>query len=431
MPKDRAQSARPFLAGLNHRTSSLGLRDQLFVEEDDQPAVLMRLRQAGLDEAILLATCDRVEVVGAHPDPDKAASSAIDVLAAHAGIEPQRIREQANMLSDGAAVSHLFHIASSLESLVVGEPQVLGQIKASHRLARGLGMRAGVLEHILQAAYGAAKRVRTDTGIGEGPVSIAAVATMLVKDLHGDLAGVSALLVGAGDMGEMVAEDMKDAGLANLAAIHPRPRRARRTAQVLGCNHADFEDLGNMLHKFDVVIAALGGGGRIIDKPLMQAALKLRRRRPVFIIDTAVPGDVDPAVHDLEDAYVYGFNDLERIAMDGLAGRETEAEAARGIVVREVEAFLAGRRERDAGPLVGGLRTAFEAERDRALAEAGGDAKKATRLLINRLLHGPSTRLRQAAATADMDLDAAERLLDHLFQPGAPDDGFKDGDENT
>ena len=148
--------------------------------------------------------------------------------------------------------------------------------------------------------------------------------------------------------------------------------------------------------------------------------MKARRRRPILVVDTAVPGDVDPAVHDLSDAYVYDFGDLERIAMEGLVGRGTEAEAAQRIVDEEVRAYLSGRRERDAVPLVADLRQYFEQQRAQALAEAGGDADKATHLLVGRLLHGPSTRLRRAAAEADLDLAAAERLLAHLFQPDTP-----------
>ena len=303
---------------------------------------------------------------------------------------------------------------------MIGEPQVLGQVKAGHRIAKDAGMPAGVLDALLQAAYGAAKRVRTETGIGEGPVSIAAVATMVVQDLHGALPGVSALLIGAGDMGEMVAEDMIGEGLADLTVIHPRERRARRTARVLGCNFDAFDNLAELVPKTDVIIAALGDGGRIVEKDLVAQALKARRRRPILVVDTAVPGDVDPAVHDLDDAYVYDFGDLERIAMEGLVGRGAEAEAARRIVDDEVRAFLNGQRERDAGPLVTDLRRHFEDQRVQALTEAGGDAEKATHLLVARLLHGPSTRLRRAAAEANLDLDAAERLLAHLFQPDGP-----------
>lgn len=421
MPEDRAPAARPFVAGVNHRTSSLGLRDQLFIDEDAQPAVLARLRDAGVAEAVLLSTCDRVEVVGAHMDPEAAADLVLGILAGQGGADAAGLRAQANVLFDEAAVRHLFDIAASLASLVIGEPQVLGQVKAAHRQAREAGMPAGMLDALFQAAFAAAKRVRTETGIGVGPVSIAAVASQLVQDLHGALSGVSALLIGAGDMGEMVAEDMIGAGLKNLTVIHPRPRRARRTARVLDCTAGEFERLAELLPGTDVIIAALGGGSRILEKDLVARALKARRRRPIFVVDTAVPGDVDPAVHDLEDAYVYDFGDLERIAMAGLAGRGAEVQAARRIVDEEVAAFLAGRRERDAGPLVADLRRLFEEQRRAALAEAGGDAEKATHLLIGRLLHGPSTRLRRAAALAELDIGAAERLLAELFA-AAPED---------
>ena len=420
MPEDRAYTARPFVAGVNHRTSSLGLRDQMFIEEEAVAAVLGLLRDAGLDEAVLLSTCDRVEIVGAHPEPEKAADIVLTVLAKQTQVSLADLRAQAPLAYDEAAVLHLFNIAASLASLVIGEPQVLGQVKAGHRIAKDAGMPAGVLDALLQAAYGAAKRVRTETGIGEGPVSIAAVATMVVQDLHGALPGVSALLIGAGDMGEMVAEDMIGEGLADLTVIHPRERRARRTARVLGCNFDAFDNLAELVPKTDVIIAALGDGGRIVEKDLVAQALKARRRRPILVVDTAVPGDVDPAVHDLDDAYVYDFGDLERIAMEGLVGRGAEAEAARRIVDDEVRAFLNGQRERDAGPLVTDLRRHFEDQRVQALTEAGGDAEKATHLLVARLLHGPSTRLRRAAAEANLDLDAAERLLAHLFQPDGP-----------
>ncbi len=425
MAEDRAHSARPFVAGVNHRTSSLGLRDQMFLEEDAVVAALAALRDAGLTESVLLSTCDRVEVVGADPDPERAAEKALAVLAEQAQVPLTDVTAQANVAFDEAAVLHLFNIAASLASLVIGEPQVLGQVKAAHRMAKDAGMPAGVIDALFQAAYGAAKRVRTETGIGEGPVSIAAVATMLVHDLHGDLGGVSALLIGAGDMGEMVAEDMIGEGLNNLTVIHPRERRARRTARVLGCNFDAFENLSSLVPQTDVVIAALGGGGRIVGKDLVAAALKARRRRPILVVDTAVPGDVDPAVHDLSDAYVYDFGDLERIAMEGLVGRGAEAQAARRVVDEEVAAFLSGQRARDAGPLVTDLRRYFEDQRALALIEAGGDAEKATHLLVGRLLHGPSTRLRRAAAEANLDLASAERLLAHLFQPDAP------GDEET
>ncbi|PIW25873.1 MAG: glutamyl-tRNA reductase [Rhodospirillales bacterium CG15_BIG_FIL_POST_REV_8_21_14_020_66_15] len=433
MAEDRAQSARPFVAGVNHRTSSLGLRDQMFIEDEAVPGVLARLRAAGVDEAVLLSTCDRVEVVGAHTDPQAAADTVLGILAEETQVPLADLKAQANVAMDEAAVLHLFNIAASLASLVIGEPQVLGQVKAAHRMAKERGLPSGVLDALLQAAYGAAKRVRTETGVGVGPVSIAAVATMVVQDLHGDLSGVSALLIGAGDMGEMVAEDMIGEGLTNLTVIHPRARRAQRTARVLDCNFAAFETLSDLVPGTDVIIAALGGGGRIVGKDLIAAALKVRRRRPILVVDTAVPGDVDPAVHDLDDAYVYDFGDLERIAMAGLAGRGAEAQAARRIVDEEVQAFLNGQRARDAGPLVADLRRHFEAQRAQALAEAGGDAEKATHILVGRLLHGPSTRLRRAAAEANLDLAAAERLIAHLFQPDVPDadDGRAGGGEES
>ena len=220
------QDPRFLLVGANHRSASVDLRDRLFVDESDFGEILSRLRGAGLDQALLLSTCDRVEVHALHADPAVAERAIIETLAAHAGLAPDDIASDLYVLRDEAAARHLFAIAASLESLVIGEPFVLGQVKESHRAARAADMVGADLERLLQAAYAAAKRVRSETAIGERPVSIAAAALAVARDVHGDLAGATGLVIGVGEMAELVARQMREAGLGRLVVSHRSAARA-------------------------------------------------------------------------------------------------------------------------------------------------------------------------------------------------------------
>ena len=411
---------RPLVVGANHRSSPLALRDRLFVEDADVPRFLAALRDGGCGHALVLSTCDRVDVLAAHDNLDVAEATARAVLAEHAGIAESELAGHLYVLRDEDAVRHTFAAAAALDSQVIGEPHVLGQLKACHRLARQAGMAEGLLESMLQAAYGAAKRVRSETAVGEGPVSLAAAAVQVARDLHGALHDRRALLIGVGEMGITVAAALMAAGLPDVTVIHPRERRAEAAARALEAHTASFDPLVDRLAAADVVIAALGARRRLLDGDILAAALRLRRRRPIFLIDTATPGDVDPNTERLEEAFVYDLDDLEGVAETGRTARDAEALAAQGIVEAEVVAFLHRRAERDAVPAVTRLRDRFEAARRQVLAEAGGDAERATQLLINRLLHGPSAALRGLAARdddgdGDPPLPEMAQLIDRLF----------------
>lgn len=424
--------------GVNHRSSSLALRDRLFIEDHALPGYLERLRQAGVDQAIVLSTCDRIEVQAIADDPAAVARRIKETMAAHGGIAPHDLDSHAYVLTDEDAVRHIFAVASSLDSLVVGEPQVLGQVKASHRLSRESGMVGADLEAVLQAAYGTAKRVRSETAIGERPVSIAAAAQQIARDLFGDLGRCSALLIGGGDMGELVARELRASGLGHLAVTHPNDARADVAARHLACHAAAFADLSDRLAEADIVVSSLGARRHTVAVAVVQEALRRRRRKPIFLIDTAVPGDIDPAINRVDGAFLYDLGDLERVAMEGRASRENAAALAQQILDAEVDAFLRARAERAAVPTLVRLRQHFEATRAQVLADASGDAEKATRLLINRLLHDPSQALRDLATRAlaeskvgaqsdGVDLAMAEKALQRLFRlddglDGAPDD---------
>jgi glutamyl-tRNA reductase len=412
-------SSRPIIIGANHRSSSLALRDALFIDDATQPAFLTALREAGLAQAIVLSTCDRVEVLTLHHDAGYVEEAVQVVFAARAGVTLVSLAGQLYTLADEAAVRHCFSVTSSLDSQIIGEPHVLGQVKACHRLAREAGMCGPELEALLSAAYATAKRVRTETAVAERPVSIASAAVQFARDLHGEISDCDALLVGAGDMGELVAESLLAAGLRRLVVTAPRHSRAEALAQSLDCHVAAFADLPQLLAEADIILTAVGGRNTVIVAEQVHQALRKRRRKPIFLVDAGIPGDIDPAVNRVDGAYLYDLTDLERVALEGRATREAAAREAWAIVDAELAAFVRGKAARAAVPAIIALRGRFEAVREQALAEAGGDADKATRLLIHRLLHEPSEAMKEIAAGGDAargQWEAAEQLLRQLFR---------------
>lgn len=410
---------RPVVIGANHRSSALAARDALFVDDAAQASFLGELREAGFTQALAVSTCDRVEVWTLHHDPALAEATVINILARRSQMTGQALQGQLYRLADEAAVKHIFAVTSSLDSLVIGEPHVLGQVKACQRMARDAGMCGAEMENLLAAAYGCAKRVRSETVIAERPVSIASAAVQFAQDLHGDLKDCEGLLLGAGDMGELVAEAMLAAGLKRLVVAAPRISRAETIAASLNCHFAPFDDLAPLLADADVVMTAVSGRITVVNPEQITQALRKRRRKPIFLVDTGIPGDVDPAVNRVDGAYLYDLTDLERVAMEGRASREQAAREAWAIVEAELSAFAKTMASRAAVPAIVSLRGRFELVREQVLTECGADAEKATRLLIHRLLHEPSEAMKDIAAAGEAgqaDWESAERLLRRLFK---------------
>lgn len=395
------------LVGANHRTAPLALRDQLFAEDADIPAILASL---GMQQAMFIATCDRVEIL-AYGDVEQLADKALSFLAARADLAPEALKPHSYVKTGEALVRHLFAVASGLDSLIIGEPQVLGQVKAAQRIAKDAGTMGAELDGLLQAVYACAKRVRSQTKIGERPVSMAAAAIAVARDLFGDFRKATAVLLGDGDMGQLVAESFLKAGVGHLLVSAPREARALMLARQFDVPSAPFDDLVWLLSQADVALVALQAPVPAIDAARIQAALKKRKRKPMLILDLAIPGDVDAGVERVDDAFLYDLDDLERVAEEGLTHRAREADAAWALVDEDVQAYLRSQAGRAATPAIVRLRGHFEAMRERALLEAGGDAERATQLMMNRLLHAPSENLRDLE-----DIEAAERLLAQLFR---------------
>ncbi len=429
-------AAEPFLAGLSHRTAPTSLRDRLMPDEAGGCEVLLRgLMGSGIRQAMVLATCDRIEIIGADPAPAAAAETALALLAERARLAVSILEPQAYRRTGTEALRHLFKVASALDSVVVGEPQVLGQVKEAHRLAVDAGCAGPELEAALQGAYTTAKRVRSETALAEQPVSLAAVAAKLVRNLHGDLADATALLIGFGEMGAAIARTLQAHGLGALVLATGSAGRGTALAQELGARHRPLAELAPALDHADIVIAAASAGAPILDRAAVQSALRRRRRRPILLIDLGIPGDVEADVERLEDAFLYRLEDLERISAGGRARRDEAAAAARAIVESELERHVRESAARAAVPAVVALRRHFEQARAEVLARGAGlDAASATRLLINRLLHEPSTVLKALSAEPAHTLEERrriERTLLKLFgverRYGAPPPSEDDG----
>jgi glutamyl-tRNA reductase len=297
--------ARHHLAvGVNHRSAPLDLRERLFVSEPELPAFYDAMRAAGIDEAMLLSTCDRVELHVAHDDPAAATASVRDYLTARGGTGHVPLDVCLYVKQDDDALRHLFAVAASLDSLIVGEPQVLGQVKESHRRAAKFGMIGPDLDQRLQAAYGAAKRVRSETAIGERPVSIASAAVEIARDVHGDLSRGAGLMIGAGEAGELIAERMRRHGLGHLSLVHRSRAMAGPVAERLLADLHDETGRADLLADADIVILAVGTGGHVLTRDDLRQALKRRRNKPSFVVDAAVPAEADPAIDRLDDVFL-------------------------------------------------------------------------------------------------------------------------------
>ena len=411
-----ASQKRPVVVGFSHRSSPAALREKLFVADGEMTGFLADLRGGGVSQAIVLSTCDRIEVQAMAEDAGAFAETFLRVLGARCGLSAGELGRHAVFLAGPDALRHVFAVAGSLESQIVGEPQVLGQVKEAHRRARDAGLIGPELDHALQAAYAAAKRVRNETAIGERPVTLASAAVQVARDVHGDLAASTTLLIGAGDMGELLLEHLRAAGVKRLLVSGPSPARATEIARLMNGHLVPFAPLVATLAEADIVVSAAGMGRFLIGKSDAEDALRRRRRRPILFFDLGVPTDIDPAIEPLDGAFRYDMDDLERVALSGRVSREEAAAEAWAIIDMELQAFARDRAGRSAGPAISALRRHFEEHRARVLMEAGGDAARATELLINRLLHEPSEVLRQLAADGDIGArQEAERLIAELF----------------
>ncbi len=416
MPDERTLS-RLVVVGASHRTSSETTRDRLFIAEHDIPGFLAGVCEAGFVDAVVMSTCARTEIFGLASDRASAQSSAVAAIAQLGGFDVAEIQPQTYFYESEEALRHLFRVCAALDSPIIGEPMVTGQFREAVRAAEVSGFLSSELSNIVQAANRTSKRVRNETAIGQRPVSMATCAAQVAGDVHGALERAKAVLVTGGEMGEMIADQIRDAGLSHITVVARSRARAEISARRYNCHFAALEELPRVLPLADIVITSMGAGRYLFDRENVSAALFKRRRRPMLFLDAAIPSDIDPEVNDLDGAFLYSLDDLERIVLEGRIQRKEILAEAESIIEAEIQDFLRDIAARDAVPVVTALRQHFECIRLEVLSDSGHDPliEEVTRRLTNRLLHDPSETLRNLAATQSDNGLNAEGLVRLLF----------------
>jgi glutamyl-tRNA reductase len=402
------------LIGVNHRTAPIELRERIAISREDLPDTTRALAaMPGVSECMIVSTCNRVELLAAVDSPT---TSLTGFLESQFGIEAAQIEPHIYEYRDTEAVNHLFRMAASLDSMVVGEPQILGQVKEAFAVAKASGTVAGQLEHLLQSAFAAAKKARSETGIGSNSVSIASVAVDLARKIFGSLQGKTVFLVGAGKMSELVARHLVQQGADAILVTNRTYERARRMAEefqgAVVPQVVPFEKLYETASSADIVISSTGAPHHIFRPEHGQAFLHRRRNRPMFFIDIAVPRDVDPAMNKLDGMFVYDIDDLQQVAAAHMEERSREAMDAETLIAGEVERFQQRQRTVNLAPAIVALQRKAEEIRQGELhriharlglltPEQAAAVEALTRGLMNKFLHPPMQAIKQAAREGD------------------------------
>jgi glutamyl-tRNA reductase len=402
------------LIGVNHRTAPIELRERIAISREDLAEATRALSAVpGVTECMIVSTCNRVELLAAVESQD------VDLtgfLHRHFGLDPALLEPHIYERRDRDAVRHLFRVAASLDSMVVGEPQILGQVKEAFAVARSSGTIAGQLEHLLQSAFAAAKKARTETEIGSNTVSIASVAVELAQKIFGSLQGRTVFLVGAGKMSELAARHLVQQGAGTILVSNRTEEHAQRMAKEFQGSVIPqvvaFDRLYEAASEADIVISSTGAPHPIFRREHGQAFMQRRRNRPMFFIDIAVPRDVDPAMNKLEGIFVYDIDDLQAVAAAHMAERSREASDAETLIAGEVARFEQRQRTVNVAPAIVALQRQAEEIRQTELhrvqarlgalsADQAAAVEALTRGLVNKFLHPPMQALKQAAREGD------------------------------
>jgi glutamyl-tRNA reductase len=396
------------IVGVSHRTAPLEIREALAFQKDSLKDTLLEVReQARLGEVMILSTCNRVEVYG-RLEESESGERVSEFLARFHGKATPELESYLYRLSGDEAVRHAFRVAASLDSMVIGEPQILGQVKEAYHLAESAGTLGSVLSALRNRSLASAKRARSETGIGHNAVSVSYVAVELARKIFGDLKDRSVLLVGAGKMSELAAKHLVRNGARATVLGGRRFERAEQLAASLGGTARPFDSLRDELGRADIVISGTGAPGVVIHREDVVAAYGTRRRRPLFLIDIAVPRDIDPSVRELEGIFLYDLDDLRSVAEANLRERRKQAAAAEALVEREAREFIDWQRSLDVVPLLIELRRRAEdirtSEIEKVRARLGGlspeqeeAVQAATSAIVNKLLHPSMVQLKEAS----------------------------------
>ena len=401
------------LTGVSHNTAPVEVRESLAFRAEDLPRALQDLRsRAGVNEALILSTCNRVEITVTTEDSIDPQTTVDLFLTDHRPVPADGIGPHVYRYEGREAIHHLFRVAASLDSMVVGEPQILGQLKVAYTAAKDAGAVCGWLDGLLTRAFGVAKRVRSETGIGQMAVSVSYAAVELARKIFGSLAGRTVMIVGAGKMSELAARHLRRSGASHVFVTNRTHDRAVEMARLFQCTPVEYDRFHATMPEVDILIASSAAPHYILNKEEMQRVIAARRNKPAYLIDLAVPRNIDPSVNDVANVFLYDIDDLQEVVNANLRERMKEAERAETLVSEEVERMMARLKVVEITPTIVGLQEQLEqirsAEIEKARRRYGPFTPQqeealeaATRAIINKVAHGPISELRVQAVKPD------------------------------
>ncbi len=424
------------VVGLSHKTAPIEVREKLNFPENTLPDSLRKLMEyEGIRESLIVSTCNRVEIYASVQDSAQGIDRIKQFISEYHGLPREALEQSLYVYPDAQGVRHTFRVASSLDSLVLGEAQILGQLKDAFDIALKTKTTRTILNKLIKKAISVAKRVRTETRLAEGAVSISSAAVELAKKIFGDLNGKNVMLLGAGEMAELAAQHLLGNGVKNIMVANRTFERAEELAKEFKGDAIRFEHFPDALLMVDILICATGAPHYVVKRDMVSRALKERRNKPIFMIDISNPRNIDPDVDKIDNVYLYDIDDLQSKVNVNTEGRAKEAEKAEEIVTQEVETYLQWERALDAVPTIVDLREKVEDVRKHELEKTLGslngiseDQKRAVDLMsqsiVNKLLHAPLVILKQAASNpgnGDNTIGIARRLFNldkELKRPG-------------
>ena len=419
-------------AGINHKTAPVSLREQVAFSPDQIPGALRDAQTfIGTKEVAILSTCNRTELYCTINDSaTQLFSRALDWLTHYHKVDYPELSQHAYTYHGKEAVEHVMRVACGLDSMILGEPQILGQLKSAYATAQEAGTTGSGLNRLFQHSFTTAKQVRTETAINEQPVSVAFAATQLAKQIFSDLSENTALLIGAGETVELVARHLRQQGLNKIIVANRTLERARLLTNEFGGQAVLLSDMSQILHEADILISSTASPIPVLGKGAIEKALKKRKHRPMFMVDIAIPRDIEPEASELSDVFLYTVDDLNGVIEDNMQQRKEAAIQAEHIVAADASEFMARLRSLSAVDVLRNYRRQTELLRDIELEKAMQALNKGAapdkvlqqfaRTLTNKLMHEPSVQLKQAAAKGQQDqLQWAETLLGVRHEPSS------------
>jgi glutamyl-tRNA reductase len=415
------------LTGVSHKTAPVEVRECLAFRENTLPHALRDLKsRGGVSEAVILSTCNRVEITVTTDDEAEPEAVIDGFLADHKAVTVARILPHVYRHEGRDAIHHLFRVAASLDSMVVGEPQILGQLKAAYAAAKEAGAVCGWLDGLLTRSFSVAKRIRSETGIGQMAVSVSFAAVELARKIFGSLGNRTVMIAGAGKMSELAARHLRRSGASHVFVTNRTEGRAIEMAKLFQGTPVEYSRFVSMLPEVDILIASSGAPHYILRKEEMQRVIAARRNKPMFLIDIAVPRNIDPAVNEIDNVFLYDIDDLQEVVNANLRERLKEAERAEVLVLEEVDRMMARLKAHEVAPVIVGLQEQLEqigaAELEKVRRKYGPFTPKQeeafealTRGIVNKVAHGPICELREQAASPEGErVIAAIRKAFHL-----------------